>query len=72
MNKIYDCVTYDPAILAGKPIIRGTRITVELILKMLAQGQKQDDILEEYPDLNALDVLASSLFATHYGFHYQN
>ena len=42
-------ITIDPAILAGKPIIRGTRISVELILEQLGQGWSVDDILDGYP-----------------------
>jgi len=45
-------------ILAGKPVIKGTRISVELILKLLAQGMETNEILEEYPSLKKEDILA--------------
>lgn len=52
-------ITVDPKVLVGKPVIRGTRIPVELILKMLAQGVSVEEILEEYPRLMREDVLAA-------------
>lgn len=51
------------AILGGKPTIAGTRISVDLILKMLAQGIAQEEILREYPDLVQDDILAVLAFA---------
>ena len=56
-------ITIDPAILAGKPIIRGTRISVELILEQLGQGWSVDDILDGYPHLQREDVLACIQYA---------
>jgi uncharacterized protein (DUF433 family) len=41
-------VTFDPDILAGKPVIRGTRVAVELVLELLAAGQSEADILDDY------------------------
>jgi uncharacterized protein (DUF433 family) len=51
-------ITADPEIFGGKPIIRGMRISVELILSLLAQGEKPEDILADYPDLEADDIRA--------------
>lgn len=51
----------DHQILLGKPTVRGTRITVELILKKLAQGATQHDILKMYPQLCMEDVNAAIL-----------
>jgi uncharacterized protein (DUF433 family) len=48
----------DPAILGGKPVIRGTRIAVELILEQLAAGWSVGDLLESYPHLSAEDIQA--------------
>lgn len=48
----------DSHILNGKPIIKGTRIPIDLILKMLAQGIELKEILTEYPDLQKEDILA--------------
>ena len=54
-----DRIIVDPEILAGKPIIRGTRIAVELILELLAAGQSESEILANYPGLTREDILAS-------------
>ena len=56
-------ITCNPTILVGKPTITGTRISVELILKMLSQGVSQVEILDEYPDLKAEDILAAIGYA---------
>jgi uncharacterized protein (DUF433 family) len=53
---LYDRITSDSAILGGKPIIRGTRISVELILELIASGASRDDILKRHPHLAAEDV----------------
>jgi uncharacterized protein (DUF433 family) len=53
---MFDRITSDPAILGGKPIIRGTRISVELILEWIASGASRDDILRRHPHLAAADV----------------
>jgi uncharacterized protein (DUF433 family) len=53
---MFDRITYDPAILGGKPIIRGTRISVQLILEWIASGATRDDILRQHPHLTASDV----------------
>lgn len=49
--------------MAGKPVIRGTRIPVELIVRMLAQGISERDILQEYPRLQADDIHAALAYA---------
>ena len=54
----------NPQIMMGKPVIRGTRLTVEYILGMLAQGDSLDDILAEYPGLVKEDIQACLLFAS--------
>ena len=51
-------ITYNPEILGGKPIIKGTRISVEFVLELLASGMTVDEILEEYPKLTRKDILA--------------
>lgn len=56
-------ITIDPQIMVGKPVIRGTRITVELILEMLGQGITVDQILKEYPHLKKEDIKAAVEFA---------
>lgn len=56
-------IVSDPRIMVGKPIIRGTRITVELILRKLAAGQTIDQILEDYPHRTREGVVAALEFA---------
>lgn len=56
-------VTNNPAILAGKPVIRGMRLSVEHILKMLARGISHEAIIEEYPFLEEDDIRACLLYA---------
>jgi uncharacterized protein (DUF433 family) len=51
-------IVVDPDILAGKPVISGTRLAVELILELLAAGQSDSDILANYPGLTREDILA--------------
>ena len=59
-----DLIETDPDILGGKPIIKGTRLTVEYILNLLAHGETVEEILKEYNDLTAEDIQACILFAT--------
>ena len=57
-------IVVDPEILSGKPVIRGTRIAVELILELLAAGQPDSEILENYPGLTRDDILACLAYAS--------
>ncbi|MCA9829456.1 MAG: DUF433 domain-containing protein [Dehalococcoidia bacterium] len=57
-----DRVVVDPAVMLGKPVIRGTRITVELIFEKLAAGESIEQILESYPFLSDADVRAALAF----------
>lgn len=59
-----DHVTVNPDILVGKPIIKGTRISVELLLDRLGDGWSMAEILESYPHLKREDVQAAVKFAT--------
>lgn len=56
-------ITNNPAILTGKPIIRGMRISVEQILKMLARGISNREIIEEFPLLEEDDIKACLIYA---------
>lgn len=56
-------ITANPEIFGGKPIIRGMRISVELILSLLAQGEPEDAILADYPGLTREDVRACLAYA---------
>jgi uncharacterized protein (DUF433 family) len=59
-------ITLNPNILVGKPIIKGTRIAVEFIIDLLAQGWSIDDILRNYPDITVLDIQACLCYASAY------
>ena len=54
----------DPRIMVGKPVIKGTRLTVDFILNLLAHGASETDILNEYKGLTSEDIQACYLFAT--------
>lgn len=66
-----DRIVLDPEILAGKPVIRGTRIAVELILELLAAGQSQSEILDNYPGLAREDILACLSYASYLAHEYK-
>ena len=57
-------IAVDPKVLEGKPVIKGTRISVEFILELLANGWTVEDILKNYPQLKREDVLAALKYAT--------
>lgn len=59
-----DRIVSDPDILVGKPAVKGTRISVELILGWLANGWTHEQILESYPNISREDILAALAFAT--------
>ena len=57
-------ITSNPAIMVGKPVIRGTRLTVDYILNRLAHGDTTETVLEEYDYIKADDIRACLLFAS--------
>ncbi len=59
-----DRIVVDPEILFGKPIIKGTRISVDLIMDRLADGWTLEDIMAAYPRVTRADVLAAIAFVT--------
>lgn len=61
---IQNVIISDPQIMMGKPVIAGTRITVELILEKLSAGETVDDILVSHPNLTREGVLAALRFAS--------
>lgn len=65
MDDLYQRITFDQKILRGKPIIRGLRISVEMILELLAKGSTPAEILEDYPELESDDLQAALLYAHH-------
>ncbi len=56
-------IIVDPKVLVGKPVVKGTRIPVYLILNLLARGKKTEDILKDYPELTKEDVMAAIAYA---------
>jgi uncharacterized protein (DUF433 family) len=66
MNNDYEKrIILDSHIMAGKPIIKGTRITVELVLRLLGEGRTIDEILIDYPHVTREDIFAALKYATH-------
>lgn len=57
-------IALDPKVMGGKPVIRGTRLTVEFVLGLLAHGVSAEEILNEYEGLKPQDIQACLLFAT--------
>jgi uncharacterized protein (DUF433 family) len=62
-EKLLGRITANPEIFGGKPIIRGMRISVELILSLLAQGETSESIVADYPDLEPDDLRACLAYA---------
>ncbi len=58
-----DLITTDPTILDGKPVIAGTRISVQLILEKLGDGWSIDNLLDDYPQLSREQVIAAIAYA---------
>ncbi|MHA1710869.1 MAG: DUF433 domain-containing protein, partial [Candidatus Freyarchaeota archaeon] len=58
-----DRITIDPKIVAGKPVIKGTRLTVDFIIDLLAAGWTYEEILENYPQLEREDITAALKYA---------
>jgi len=59
-----DRIEVNPDVLVGKPIIKGTRISVELIMDRMADGWTMEDVLAAYPHISREDVLAALSFAS--------
>jgi uncharacterized protein (DUF433 family) len=58
-----DRIEIDPKIMLGKPVIRGTRVTVELLLRKMAEGATEADLLDAYPHLTQADIKAAIAYA---------
>jgi uncharacterized protein (DUF433 family) len=63
MENLLQRITFDQRILHGKPLIRGLRISVEMILELLAKGVDRQEILEDYPELVPEDIQAALSYA---------
>ena len=55
----------DPDVLAGKPVVRGTRLSAELVLELLAAGETEEQLLSDYPRLTSEDVRACLAYASY-------
>jgi uncharacterized protein (DUF433 family) len=65
MDDLLQRITFDKEILAGKPVVRGLRLSVDMILELLAKGATPQEILEDYPELEVDDLRAALLYAHH-------
>jgi uncharacterized protein (DUF433 family) len=65
MEDLLKRITFDKDILCGKPLIRGMRISVDMILELLSKGVSEKELLEDYPDLEPDDLRAAFLYAHH-------
>jgi uncharacterized protein (DUF433 family) len=63
VNDLLERIEINPGIMLGKPVIRGTRITVEIILEKIAAGCSVEEVLADYPRLVAEDVRAAAAYA---------
>ncbi len=63
-QQLLERISLSPTVMAGKPVIAGTRLTVEFVLNLLAHGATTDEIIREYPGLTVEDIQACILFAT--------
>jgi uncharacterized protein (DUF433 family) len=59
----FDRVTFDPAVMGGRACIRGLRITVGLVVSLVAEGQSVADIIKNYPDLEPEDIRQALAYA---------
>ena len=63
-KQMLERIVINPKIMVGKPVVKGTRLTVEFILGLLAQGSTFDEIIEEYQGITSEDIRACLLFAS--------
>ena len=66
---VHERIVVDPKVMFGKPVIKGTRITVELILRKLGGGHSFADVIDAYPRLSEDDLRAALAFAADYMQH---
>ena len=63
-DELLQRIDINPQVMLGKPVIRGTRITVEILLEQIAAGSSTDEVVAEYPQLSREDVLAAVAYAS--------
>ena len=61
---MFDRITFDPAVMGGRACIRGIRITVSLVVNLVANGMSAEDIIHEYPELEAEDIRQALQYAS--------
>lgn len=61
---MFDRITFDPAVMGGRACIRGMRMTVSLVVNLVASGMSTEDIVREYPELEAEDVRQALQYAS--------
>lgn len=61
---VKDRIEINPEVMLGKPVVRGTRIPVELIIRKLSEGATEEDLLDAYPRLTRDDIRAALAYAT--------
>lgn len=64
VEEIADRIVIDPDVMVGKPVIKGTRIPVYLIVEFIANGMTEKEVLKEYPQLIKEDIRAALLYAS--------
>lgn len=65
-------IEINPAVMQGKPVIKGTRIPVELLLRKLGEGATEHDLLDAYPNLTTADIRAAMTYAADALAHEEN
>ena len=61
---MFDRITFDPGVMGGRACIRGMRITVSLVVNLVANGMSRDEIIREYPELEAEDIRQALQYAS--------
>lgn len=65
MKRIYfERIAVDPEVMVGKPVFKGTRIPLYIVLDLLGDGVSEDEVIKIYPDLSREDIMASIKFAS--------
>ncbi|MCC6532457.1 MAG: DUF433 domain-containing protein [Burkholderiales bacterium] len=68
----HERIEINPAVMQGKPVVRGTRIPVELLLRKLGEGATEHDLLDAYPNLTGADIRAAMTYAADALAHEEN
>lgn len=63
-DALHERIVVDPKVMVGKPVIKGTRIPVALVVRLVAQGLRTEEILDEYPNLTEEDIRAALFYAS--------